>query len=127
MVQRRWGFFFAWIAIGAVFALSILGAMTIGMFVLPIAVGATAWLATRRHGSGGLAGLISGLGLPLLYVAYLNRAGPGTVCTVDSGGGQSCTDEWSPWPWFALGAALVIAGVFVFVARHRGKPTRVDV
>lgn len=52
----------------------------------------------------GLAGVMAGLALPVLYVAWLNRGGPGEVCRV-RGDGQACVDAWSPWPF--LGAALV--------------------
>jgi hypothetical protein len=116
---RRWGFFLAWFIVGGLYALSILGAMTIGIFVLPVALAATAFLATRRHARDGLPGLISGLGLPLFYVAFLNRDGPGTICTTTPTS-QSCIDEWSPWPWLALGAALVLVGILVLVKTAPG-------
>ena len=94
----RWVWFTAWLIIGAGYALSLLGAASIGLLVLPLPVLATILLARRQHASSGLPGLISGLGIPLLYVAYLNRAGPGTICTTITGGGQECAGEWSPWP-----------------------------
>jgi hypothetical protein len=94
----RWAWFAAWLIIGAGYALSLLGAASIGLFVLPLPVLATILLARRQRVHGGLPGLISGLGVPLLYLAYLNRAGPGTICTTITGGGQDCTDQWSPWP-----------------------------
>ena len=66
---------------GAGYALGILGALSIGPYVLVITVAATIVLATRTGSKVGLPGLVSGLGLPLFYVAFLNRSGPGTVCT----------------------------------------------
>jgi len=110
--------FGVWSAIGAAYALALLGAMTIGVFVLPFAVVATLFVRWHRRAHVGLPGLISGAALPLLYVAYLNRSGPGTVCSAIPGG-QSCTDEWSPWPWLSLGLALLVAGVIVFARRRR--------
>jgi hypothetical protein len=73
--------FGVWSVIGAAYALAVIGAMTFGVFVLPVALLAT--LATVFHGttatrSRGTAGLVSGAAFPLLYVAYLNREGPGT-------------------------------------------------
>jgi hypothetical protein len=50
--------------------------------------------------------------MPLL-VAYLNRGGPGNVCTTTATS-QSCTTEWSPWPWLAAGLLLVAAGAVTF-------------
>ena len=77
-----WGWFVAWFFAGALCALAILGAFTIGIFVLPIAGAVIVFLATRRGATDGIVGLISGLGLPVLYVAFLNREGPGNICTV---------------------------------------------
>jgi hypothetical protein len=102
-----------WLLVGSLYALSIVGAFTIGIFVLPIAVAATL-LLVRHHADGSAAGLLSGAGLPLLYIAYLNRDGPGTVCS-STAGGSSCTDEWSPWPWILVAVVLVAAGVLVFI------------
>jgi hypothetical protein len=118
----RWVWFAAWLIIGAGYALSFLGAASIGLFVLPLPVLATILLARRQRAHGGLPGLISGLGVPLLYVAYLNRAGPGTICTTITGGGQDCTDEWSPWPWLAAAVILLALGVAAFIARQRHLP-----
>jgi hypothetical protein len=124
MSPVRWGSFAAWFAVGAGLSLGILGAMSIGIFVLPVAVAAAVVLAIRHRGGDELIGLVSGLGVPLLYVAYLNRSGPGMICTANSAGGQSCTDEWSPWPWVVLGAMLLIGGVVVYLARRRVSPRR---
>jgi MYXO-CTERM domain-containing protein len=118
----RWAWFAAWLVIGAGYALSLLGAASIGLFMLPLPVLATILLARRQHANAGLPGLISGLGIPLLYVAYLNRAGPGTICTMITGGGQDCTDEWSPWPWLAAGVVLLVLGAAAFIARQRHLP-----
>jgi hypothetical protein len=118
--QRRWPWFLAWFVLGAGYALSLLGALTIGVFILPFVLGATVVVVRRPGSRAGGAGLISGLGLPLLYVAYLNRDGPGTICT-RSARGQSCTEELSPWPWLALAAALIVIGLLAFrIARRRG-------
>lgn len=111
--------FIAWPVVGAALSLSVLGAMTIGIFVLPFAL--LGLLALLKWGGNrkSSVGLISGAGLPFLYVAYLNRNGPGTVCSPYGNGGQSCTDEWSPWPWLLIGAVLVVAGVLLFVRLRR--------
>lgn len=114
----RWTWFAAWLIVGAGYALSLLGAASIGLFVLPLPVLATILLARRQNASSGLPGLISGLGIPLFYVAYVNRAGPGTICTAISGG-QDCSDEWSPWPWLAAAVILLGLGLAVFIARQR--------
>jgi hypothetical protein len=113
-----WVWFTAWLLVGAGYALSFIGIASIGLFVLPFPVLATLLLIRRRQATSGLPGLISGLAVPVLYVAYLNRAGPGTVCTTVTAR-QQCTDEWSPWPWLAVGVILFVVGVAVFIDRQR--------
>ena len=73
-----------------------------------------------RESRVGLPGLISGLSLPLFYVAFLNRSGPGTVCT-STATSQSCVDEWSPWPWLAIGIVLLVSGCVWFAMSNRRR------
>ncbi|MFJ1970915.1 hypothetical protein ACIO93_19770 [Streptomyces sp. NPDC087903] len=117
--SRPW--FLAWLAIGAAAGLGVLTILTIGLYLLLISVAAALAVAARRRSAVGLPGLLSGVGLPLLYVAYLNRQGPGTVCTTTATG-QSCVDEWSPWLWLAAGVVLFLAGAVWFtVTGRRGR------
>lgn len=120
---RNWGWFCAWALVGALYCLALLAAMTIGIFIVPFAVVLTVVLSHRPGSRAGLGGLVSGAALPVAYVAFLNRNGPGTICRTfenASGGGESCTQEWSPWPFVAAALALAIAGVIVF-ARAEGR------
>ncbi|WP_371671943.1 hypothetical protein OG985_32600 [Streptomyces sp. NBC_00289] len=119
--SRPW--FLAWLAIGAAAGLGVLTIPTIGPYVLLISVAAALGVATRRRSAAGLPGLLSGVGLPLLYVAYLNRHGPGTVCTTTATG-QSCVDEWSPWLWLAAGGALLLAGAVWSTATDRRRRSK---
>jgi len=66
---------------------------------------------------------LSGAGVLPLVVAWLNRDGPGDVCRTWADG-QSCTEEWSPWPWLAAGVALVAAGIVLTVVTSRHRPAR---
>jgi hypothetical protein len=116
--RMPWVWFTAWLLVGAGYALSLVGVASIGLLVLPLPLLGTVLLARRQRASSGLPGLISGLAVPLLYVAYLNRAGPGTICTTVTGG-QECNDEWSPWPWLAVGVILLVLGVATFIGRQR--------
>jgi len=113
--------FVVWVVVGALWSLVVVGAMTIGVFVAPVALAATVVLGRRRDAHVGRPGIITGMSLPLLYVAYLNRAGPGMVCH-DIRGGVSCTDEWSPWPWAVVGMVVLVAGVVAFVRRRDPEP-----
>lgn len=60
-------------------------------------------------------GVILGAGLPFLFVAYLNRNGPQTVCSPYENGGQQCTLEKGPLPFVIIGAILVLLGVMLFL------------
>ncbi|WP_037569332.1 hypothetical protein [Phaeacidiphilus oryzae] len=110
---RGWPQFAAWVVVGAAWVTGLLGVLSIGLLVLPLAALGTALLLWRRA-TAGAPGALSGAGLALLYVAYLNRGGPGTVCTATAGG-TDCLDEWSPWPWLAAGVAVAVAGAVLFV------------
>ncbi|GGJ61472.1 hypothetical protein [Streptomyces brasiliensis] len=123
MRTSSWPWFCAWLTVGAVGSLSLLTVLTVGLYLLPVAVLAAGLLASRRGSSAGLSGGISGLGLPLLYVAFLNRGGPGTVCTTTATG-QSCTDEYNPWLWLTAGIALLIAGIVISAIRKHTTTTR---
>jgi len=112
--------FIAWMLTGAGYALGILGALSIGPYILVITLAATIVLVTRTGSGVGLPGLISGLSLPLFYVAFLNRSGPGTVCT-STATSQSCADEWSPWPWLAIGIVLLVSGCVWFAMANRRR------
>jgi hypothetical protein len=110
----------AWLAIGALYAIGIAGALTIGVFVLPVAIIATIVLARNLRSLPGLPGVFAGFSPVLIYIALLNRDGPGNVCSRNARGGGSCTQEWSPWPFLLVAAVLV--AVSVFLAR---RPRRV--
>ncbi|MFR0355063.1 hypothetical protein [Streptomyces sediminimaris] len=121
MRRSVWPWFCAWFLVGGLASLGLLSVLTVGVFLLPVALAAAVFLATRRGCRTGLAGLVSGLGVPLLYVAYLNRGGPGNVCTTTTAG-QSCVDEYSPWGWLAAGAVLLLAGMALgLVVRRRRR------
>jgi hypothetical protein len=112
--------FIAWMLTGVGYALGFLSALSIGPYVLLITVVATIVLGTRPRTRVGLPGLVSGLSLPLFYVAFLNRSGPGTICT-STATIHSCVDEWSPWPWFVIGIVLLVSGCVWFAKASRGQ------
>ena len=98
-----------------------LGAFTIGIFFIPVAGLLALILLSRRASWVGLPGLITGVGVPVLVVAYLNRSGPGNICYSNPDGSGGCTQEWTPWPFMLVGLALLVAGIIVFT-RKRPKP-----
>lgn len=118
---RRWLWFVAWVAVGAMVPMVFLGAFTIGLYFIPVAGVLTLILLSRRASWVGLPGLITGIGVPLLVLAYLNRSGPGNICYTNPDGSGGCTQEWSPWPFLLVGLGLLIGGIVVF-ARQQPKP-----
>jgi hypothetical protein len=107
----RW--FSAWVVVGCALALGVVS-FAIGPFVLvPAAVVAAVMIrrpAARRYGYGALVGV----GLLLLFVAWLNRDGPGTTCWTH-GTSMGCGEHSNPLPWLLLGVAFVVGGF----AAHR--------
>jgi hypothetical protein len=116
-VGRAVGWFGVWMLLGAAFALGSIS--VIGVFLLPAAALLTIVVARTGRSAEGLPGIVSGLGLPLLYVAFLNRAGPDPNYCHPINHGVECTELMNPWPWFAIGAAFVLGGVVLFAYRHR--------
>lgn len=127
--NRAWIWFMAWIVVGVGYALAFVGALSIGVFVLPIPVVLTVLLARYQPSPRSALGLLCGLGVPPLYVAYLNRSygGPacatsGTVTLQEPNVVHECIQALDPWPWLAGGALLVAAGCALFISRRRVPP-----
>jgi hypothetical protein len=123
--RRSWGWFGAWSLVGAAYAVGFVEILSIGIFVLPVAIIGTVLLVRLPASWRGVPGLVAGLGIPLLYVAYLNRGYGRPTCltsgsaTPQHGVVYQCTQTLDPWPWLAAGLVLVVAGVVVLVARSR--------
>lgn len=111
------GWFWAWAAVGALGVFAFVSFL-LGVFALvPAAVAGFALSRVSRarvHAHG----LLTGAGLPLLLVAYVQRDGPGTTCwhTATAAG---CDQHLNPLPWLVTGAGLVIAGLVGEVLRAR--------
>jgi hypothetical protein len=110
-----WGWFCAFAAIGAAAAL---GAVSLGPLALVPAVVVAAVLLSRPNIRPSAFGLLSGAGFLLLYVAWVQRDGPGTTCwhTATASG---CDQHLNPLPWLILGILLVFAGAAGHGARGK--------
>jgi hypothetical protein len=108
-----WGWFFVWALLGAATGL---GAVSLGpLLLLPVAA-VGVFLSTRPGIRRSAFGLLSGAGALFLYVAWVQRDGPGTTCwrTATASG---CAEHLSPLPWLVTGAALVVAGLVTHARR----------
>jgi hypothetical protein len=109
--------------VGALWTVTLLGALSVGIFVLPVALLATWLLARRNPAWRPRAGLLTGAAPPLLYVAFRNRSGPRLVCT-EAAGTVSCAQQSAPWPWLIAGLLFALAGVAVYVLASRHTSAR---
>ena len=109
--------FLAWVGVGIGFAL---GVSVLGVFALPLALVATVLLIVFHHGDRSALGILVGVGALSLYVAYLQRKGPGTVYwhTRTASGSDQYLD---PRPWLVVGIILVVVGVATFLWRERRR------
>jgi hypothetical protein len=109
----RWAWFIAWALLGSAAAL---GAVSFGPFLLlpAAALGLSLW--SRPGARRSAFGLLTGAGALLLYVAWVQRDGPGTTCwhTATASG---CDQHLNPLPWLVAGAALVVAGFLAHARR----------
>jgi hypothetical protein len=123
--SASWRQFALWAAIGAVGALGLLAAFTIGPIFLALATGLAIVATLRGFWNISAIGAVSGPGLLFVAVAWLNRDGPGSVCNTTATG-SSCTDEWSPWPWLAAGIMLVGLAVAILAVGIKSDVLRAD-
>jgi len=117
---RAWGWFVAWSAVGAGLVGGLLAA-----FALPVTLvlwgvsGAGAAAIAKQKGARvAWPGIVSGASILVFLIAYLNRDGPGEACTAHIGlGCTSSEQQWSPWPFVAVGVIMLVGGVagFIFI------------
>ncbi|WP_037884729.1 hypothetical protein [Streptomyces sp. NRRL S-646] len=120
---QEWGWFLAWLAVGGCVALGLAALLSVGLVLIVLGALAAVFLLRKGHRNA-VVGAVTGLSLPLFYVAYLNRGGPGNVCRATAGG-ETCTDEYAPVPFLIAGALLFAAGFLVFlILDRRRKGTR---
>jgi hypothetical protein len=115
----RW--FWAWSLVGAALCFSFLTGFSIGLFVLPFAL-VLLWLvvaASPRWAES--IGLVEGVGLTLLLIAYLNwdyrpcAAGP---VILKPGESYSC-GGLDPHPWLYTGLGMTALAAFAYAVAHR--------
>lgn len=111
------GWFWAWAVLGIAGAI---GLVSLGLLLFVPALVVGAFLARSRDARHSAFGLLTGVGLVFLFVAYVQREGPGTTCwhTATASG---CDQHLDPRPWLAVGAAFVFVGVTVHAVLGRRR------
>lgn len=103
--------FCGWLLTGAVISFFGLSMPAVGLPVLLVAAAIATWWSWRTA----LPGLLVGVSLPLLRVAWNNRGGPGYVeFTTDTGGGGY--ELLDPVPWLLVGLGLLAVAGLLLVA-----------
>jgi hypothetical protein len=103
-----------WAAVGA---LGALGLISLGPIALGSALIIGVLIARSPTARTSIFGLVTGVGLPLLVVAYVQRDGPGTTCwhTATAAG---CDQHLNPIPWLVLGLVLAVGGLLAQIRRN---------
>jgi hypothetical protein len=124
--RATWWSLATWAVAFGLLTLAIVGAWSIGVYVLPFAIVALVVAGSlNRSRPGSLWGAPVGAGSVLMYIAYLNRnyspcPTSGTVTRLSPGQHTSC-GGFDPIPWLLLGALgcfLGVAGYFAWRRRH---------
>jgi len=111
---RAWAWFVLWTALGAA---ATLASLSLQILAAPLVVVVVLVLVARGAVSRAAFGLLAGAGLVALYVAYVQRKGPGVVTwhTATASGAEEYMD---PRPWLIAGGILVAAGILAFIWRR---------
>lgn len=111
-----------WAATGAILSFGVVSILTIGILLLPIGLAlGVAGIVRKASRNESVIAVVGGLAAAPLYLAWLNREGPGTVCETLPGDVNSCADRWSPWPFLAVAAVLVVVTIIVAVRMRRAR------
>jgi amino acid transporter len=109
-----WGWFLVWAVLGSAAAL---GTVSLGPLLLLPAALLGVFLWRRPVARRSAFGLLTGAGTLLLYVAWVQRDGPGTTCARIPPAGLRCDQHLNPLPWLVIGLALLVAGVVAHARR----------
>ncbi|MDX6474774.1 MAG: hypothetical protein QOH95_285 [Gaiellaceae bacterium] len=103
------GWFTAWVLVGCALALGVVS-FALGPLVLIPAAAVAVLMVSRPRARRSAYGALTGAGLLLVFVAYLNREGPGTTCW-QRATSSGCSEHLNPLPWLLLGVVLVAGGL----------------
>lgn len=110
-----WGWFCVWAGVGAAAALSV---VSLGPIFFVAVIGLAMIIGLRRPASWRSAsGFLTGAGALLLYVAWVQRTGPGTTWSATATTSR-CDEHLNPLPWLAVGVVLFAAGIALQLRRR---------
>ena len=101
----RW--FWAWALIG--FAVAV-GFVSLGLLAVAPAAVVGGLMVSRPVIRRSAFGLLSGAGVLFVYVAWIQRAGPGTTCW-QTASASGCDQHLNPLPWAIAGVMLFVGGI----------------
>ena len=108
-----------WLLTGAVLGLGLVSLLTVGVFLMAGAAALVAvGVACRPLRNSSCTAAVAGIGFAPLYLAWLNRSGPGTVCEA-LGDGSRCVERWSPWPFVVVAVVLLAMAAGLVLAARR--------
>jgi hypothetical protein len=121
----RWRWFAAWAAVGGLVAFTLLGAATIGVFVLAFAVLAVVLVLRSGRLWPELLGAVFGIGVLCLVVGALHRdyaPCPDGGLVVPPGETSVSCGGADPVPWLIAGTLLSVAGAAAYLLARRLRP-----
>ena len=111
-----WAGFCLWVAVGAAVALGAVSFIE-PLLVLPVIL-LVALIAFRVALDDALLGLAGGAGLLSLFVAWVQRDGPGTTCW-QTATASGCDEHLNPIPGLVVGLALLVGSCAMQAMRVR--------
>ncbi|MDY0814117.1 hypothetical protein [Kitasatospora purpeofusca] len=96
-----------WFLDGAALTFGLASILTIGLLLLAAGAAGAVLLGRSAAFRRSWPMVLGGPAAVLAYLAYLNRSGPGTVCTTTMTS-SSCVEEYSPWLFLGLAVLLLV-------------------
>jgi hypothetical protein len=131
MARERLISYGLWALGGAASSFTILGAMSIGIFILPIAIAIIVFAASRRPRWPEILGLLPGVAAPILWIGVVQWrrcATAGIHMQVSNGGmiirGHSCPSSFDPQAWLLTGMAIALIGAAAYAFALRSARAR---
>jgi hypothetical protein len=112
--------FGAWTGAGAAVTFCFLTGFSIGLLLLPLALVLLAFVARRSPQLPEAAGFVTGIGVTLLVVAFINRdyepCPANGVLRLEAGRESVSCGGFDPHPWLYWGLAISVLGAIAYLA-----------